>query len=65
MKRQPTPREQEVLAQIARGIPNKAIARELGISPGTVKTHVSTLLKMYDMRTRTQLAVLAVRQGAQ
>ncbi|MEJ7837814.1 MAG: LuxR C-terminal-related transcriptional regulator, partial [Thermomicrobiales bacterium] len=39
-----SPREQEVLQLVAAGLPNKAIARELGISDHTVKFHVSSLL---------------------
>lgn len=38
-----TPREQDVLAQLARGLSNKEIARELGLSPDTVKDHLGNL----------------------
>lgn len=58
-----TPREREVLAELARGLPNKLIARELGVSERTVKTHVSNILGKLGLTDRTQAAVYAVRQG--
>jgi two-component system, NarL family, response regulator LiaR len=58
-----TPREQEVLALIARGMPNKLIARELGIAEKTVKTHVGHLLAKLGVADRTQAALYAVRAG--
>jgi two-component system, NarL family, response regulator LiaR len=58
-----TPRETEVLALIARGQPNKVIARELGVSEKTVKTHVSNLLGKLGVADRTQAALYAVREG--
>jgi two-component system, NarL family, response regulator LiaR len=58
-----TPRETEVLALIARGQPNKVIARELGVSEKTVKTHVSNLLRKLGVSDRTQAALYAVREG--
>jgi DNA-binding NarL/FixJ family response regulator len=58
-----TPREREVLAQLARGLPNKRIALELGVSERTVKTHVSTILGKLGFTDRTQAAVYAVRHG--
>jgi DNA-binding NarL/FixJ family response regulator len=58
-----TPREREVLILIARGRPNKAIARELGIAEKTVKTHVGNILGKLGVADRTQAALLAVREG--
>ena len=58
-----TPREQEVLALIARGMSNKLIARELGIAEKTVKTHVGHLLAKLGVADRTQAALYAVRAG--
>jgi DNA-binding NarL/FixJ family response regulator len=58
-----TPREREVLAMIGRGMPNKRIARELGVSEKTVKTHVGHLLAKLGVTDRTQAALVAVREG--
>jgi DNA-binding NarL/FixJ family response regulator len=56
-----TPREREVLDRIALGLTNKAIARELGIGPGTVKAHVEKVIAKLGVADRTQAAVLATR----
>ena len=58
-----TPREREVLALLARGRANKVIARDLGVSERTVKTHVSNILGKLGFTDRTQAAVYAVRHG--
>jgi DNA-binding NarL/FixJ family response regulator len=58
-----TPREREVLALLARGRANKVIARDLGVSERTVKTHVSNILGKLNLTDRTQAAVYAVRHG--
>jgi NarL family two-component system response regulator LiaR len=58
-----TPREQEVLTLIARGLSNKLIARELEISEKTVKTHVGHVLAKLGVTDRTQAALQAVRHG--
>jgi NarL family two-component system response regulator LiaR len=58
-----TDREREVLTLIARGLPNKLIARELSISEKTVKTHVSSILGKLGLTDRTQAALYAVRSG--
>ena len=47
-------RENEVLALIAAGHSNKMIARQLSISPNTVKTHVARLFEKLDVASRTQ-----------
>jgi DNA-binding NarL/FixJ family response regulator len=57
-----TDREREVLAQIADGRSNREIARLLGVSEKTVKTHVSSVLAKLGVADRTQAALLAVRQ---
>jgi DNA-binding NarL/FixJ family response regulator len=56
-----TPRESEVLAQIADGRSNREIARLLGLSEKTVKAHVSSVLAKLGVQDRTQAAVYAVR----
>jgi DNA-binding NarL/FixJ family response regulator len=58
-----TDREREVLQLVARGLPNKRIARELGVSEKTVKTHVSNILAKLGVDDRTQAALYAVRAG--
>ena len=58
-----TPREREVLVLIARGLANKRIALELGVSEKTVKAHVGHVLAKLGVTDRTQAAVLAVRAG--
>lgn len=56
-----TSRELEVLRLIAAGRSNKAIAKALGLTLGTVKGHVSHLLDKLGVQDRTQAALLAVR----
>ncbi|MGH2997343.1 MAG: response regulator [Gaiellaceae bacterium] len=58
-----TPRERQVMRLIARGLANKAIARELEVSEKTVKTHVSNILGKLGLTDRTQAALYAVREG--
>jgi two-component system nitrate/nitrite response regulator NarL len=54
-----TPRQQEILEQISRGLSNKEIARLLGISAATVKNHVHQLLEKLSVHRRTEaLAIL-------
>jgi len=56
-----TPRERKVLQLIGAGLPNRAIATELGVSEKTVKNHVTHLLSKLGVQRRTQAAVLAAR----
>jgi DNA-binding CsgD family transcriptional regulator len=56
-----TRREQEVLALVAQGHPNKAIAQRLYISERTTRTHVSNILRKLDLPSRTQAALFAVQ----
>lgn len=58
-----TAREREVLALLARGMANKAIAFELGCAEKTVKTHVGNILAKLGLSDRTQAALYAVREG--
>lgn len=61
--RTPSPRELEILEMIADGQSNSEIGARLGIGASTVETHVQRLRLRYGMPTRTQLALLADRQG--
>lgn len=56
-----TARERQVLALVARGLTNKAIARDLGIGPGTVKSHVEKVIAKLGVADRTEAAVFATR----
>ncbi|GAA1671880.1 response regulator transcription factor [Glycomyces endophyticus] len=58
-----TPRESQVLGLIAKGQTNRQIARALGVSEKTVKTHVTNLLRRIGAADRTQAALWAVRHG--
>jgi len=58
-----TRREREVLTHVCRGLPNKTIARQLGIAEKTISTHVSSILAKLGVADRTEAAVYAVRSG--
>ena len=58
-----TPRELEILCLLAEGQSNKVIARNLGISDGTVKLHVKAILRKLNVHSRVEAAVMAVEQN--
>ena len=58
-----TRRERDVLVLVAQGRSNQEIANELVISERTARTHVSNVLRKLQLTSRTQAALVAVRQG--
>jgi DNA-binding NarL/FixJ family response regulator len=60
-----TERELEVLVLLARGNPNKVIARRLEISEKTVKNHITSIFQALGVSDRTQAALWAQRHGVE
>lgn len=60
---QPSPRELEVLAAVARGLSNAEIGRELFIGEATVKTHLQRLFTKLDVDDRTRAVTVAMARG--
>jgi DNA-binding NarL/FixJ family response regulator len=58
-----TQRQSEVMLLMAQGKPNKLICRDLRLSEGTVKVHVSAILKALNVHTRAQVIVELARRG--
>lgn len=58
-----TPRELQVLELVADGLPNKAIARRLGVSDETVKFHLGSVFGKLGASNRTDAVRLALRRG--
>ncbi|MYD10587.1 MAG: response regulator transcription factor [Chloroflexi bacterium] len=58
-----TAREQEVLRHLARGLTNRAIAQELGITQHTVKFHVNAIMSKLEAQSRTEAVVRATQLG--
>jgi DNA-binding NarL/FixJ family response regulator len=56
-------RQREVLELLLKGLPNKLIARKLGISENTTKIHVSSVLRALGVASRTQALIAASRLG--
>ena len=58
-------RQRSVLRLMMLGLPNKSICRELGLAEGTVKVHVSAILRILGISSRAQVAMAAMRSGIQ
>lgn len=58
-----TPRQLDVLRYVIQGKPNKVIARELDIAESTVKVHLSSVLRAFGVRNRTEAVYAAARMG--
>jgi DNA-binding NarL/FixJ family response regulator len=58
-----TPREMDVLCAAARGLGNKQIAAELGMSARTVQTHLTSVFAKLGVGSRTEAVLLALRRG--
>ena len=58
-----SPREVQILDNIAQGMTNKEVAYALAISEQTVKNHMSSILRKLSVNDRTQAVVYAIRQG--
>jgi DNA-binding NarL/FixJ family response regulator len=58
-----TEREMEVLHWLAKGTPNKEIAKEIGVSQATVRAHVSNILSKLGLENRSQAVLYAVQSG--
>lgn len=58
-----TPREIQVLNQLASGVTNRAIAKALNISEHTVKFHISAILSKLEVSSRTEAVAVGIRNG--
>ena len=58
-----TERQRDVLRLLARGLPNKLIARDLGLTEGTVKVHLLAIFRALGARNRTDAVLIAQRRG--
>jgi DNA-binding CsgD family transcriptional regulator len=59
-----SPREYEVAMLVARGLSNKEIARELGISTGTAKLHTYRIIKKLGVKSKSEAMMMILREAA-
>jgi len=53
-----TPRERQILALVDQGLSTKSIAKELGRSPATIKSHIQAILAKYNVHRRSEAAAI-------
>jgi DNA-binding NarL/FixJ family response regulator len=58
-----TPRQFEVLQCLVEGQPTKLICRQLSMSEGTAKIHISAILRTFNVRNRAEAVIAALRAG--
>ena len=58
-----SPRETQILELVAAGLSNKEIAADLGVTPPTVKNHVTSILRKLDVSSRTHAVTVGLRMG--
>ena len=58
-----TERESDVLRLVVRGYSNKAVARELGITISTVKTHLRNIFRKLEVEDRAQVIIKSIKEG--
>jgi two-component system nitrate/nitrite response regulator NarL len=58
-----TPREKEILFHVAAGLQNKEVARDLGLSPATVRNHVHNILVKLGVHSKLEAVSLSFRNG--
>jgi DNA-binding NarL/FixJ family response regulator len=59
-----TPREYQVAMLVASGLSNKEIARELGLSDGTVKLHMHKVIQKLNVKSRYEAMLMILREAA-
>lgn len=59
-----TPREAQVVAGLLRGLADKQLAHNLGVSPHTLKSHMRAIREKVGAQDRLQVALWAIRNGA-
>ena len=63
LARRLTPREIEIATMVARGLRNRAIAEDLSVSEGTVKTHLHSVFEKLGVRSRAELTAYCHQRG--
>jgi DNA-binding NarL/FixJ family response regulator len=58
-----TPRETEILTQMAKGHANKQIAEILYVSEHTIKNHITSIMRKLDVNARTEAVIIAIKRG--